>query len=759
MPHAKRYAHLFCSALAAFIILCLIALIPARPAFASALDTNYALSPTPAKTNSDMPVSIFVSGSHPAHEALFAHVSFELTQSSVSAQTSLTLKDSEGKVVSQKVIHERFSEDKELADYSIPLYGAELKAEDLAQGIDLKNQVNAPAVLKPGLYTLEVSISNAHKMSVDTYEQSFVIYVYDEVRVPLQTALVLTISMPPLVSPDETPLTDLIEHYEPIAQNLLDVLSELSVHKDARMTLSLPYVTAKDWTYLANLDPDHPSPLTESKQILYHELISDIKNNVDHGRLQLSWQGYSNPSLALMNDSQSNYLEHLQFNPASVFDSRPAVQSPGNLIYAPEKVDVSPESLKILERNEVPYALVHKSQLNFSEPFDNKLSALGYTEEALNLKLIVPSEEYEQAQATKPEALMFEESFKHYLNRDSYTDDGLIIEQHLGLDETTKDKAISTIKRGNNQGWIKFVSLSELVESMSAHKAEATVDSSHLPSTQYSSYFKDYKQANTLFHMYANMIDTHRKNNEKRKIDELSLNMIHAQSMSLVMLDTKTINYRHQLLNETKGYLEDLVASIKITTQNNQIKNASGSVPIQVVSHTPEILHFTLKAHGGPSLSVKEPEYYQNVKVSTLTGENYVSIPVAFTQSNVLEHTLYVDLYTGDFLVKEEAFAIDALRLDIILVLLLISLVFLILIKFMRRRLRQTHGTLPIHDEEIDSELGDIKAGLLEDLVVLKPDDPEALEFFDAPEESNSSLIDDEHIYYHGHQTKDDTKD
>ena len=728
--------------------------VSASKAHAEPLDTNnYALSEHAAQANSSMPVRVYVSGSHEKTNPLTARISFEPLEQSALVQTKLTLKDSSGKLVAYKSIKQINIKANEVPNYTVKMYGTTdgSKTDDLPPGANLEEDFLYPNSIEAGLYTLEVSIEVSHKHSIDTYKQSYYIYIYDESKKPLPAGYVVSLHMPSLLGVDKTPQMDLIEHYEPLAQNLLDVLSELSIHPNARMTLSIPYVNVQDWMYLANLDPKRPSPLTEAKQALYHELISDIRNNVEHGRLQIAWQGYSNPSLALMNESYNSYLEYLQFHPDKVHDERPKVEFKGSQLYAPTKADASHESLEILERNNVSYVVLDKSQIHALESLPPHMSSVVHVKSAPELKLIIPSETFYYDQHNKTEALLYEESFNFYLQQSSDVFEPLIIKNVLDLDRASADVIIATLKRGNSYGWISWQPLEELADHMTSYEAKATTDASHLPSSEYSSYFKTYKDTNEAFSMYANMVDTRRKNDKPRKLDELTLNMLYSQSKSLVMLDTSTVGYRHTLMSNTQEYLESLLSSIVVSTQKNQIKNATGSVPILVRSDSDEVLHLNLSAHGGPSLQVREQNRYTKVPISTLTGENYISIPIAFTQSNVPEHTLYIDLYAGNMLVKEQSFAIDALRLDIIVVLIAIMLVFFILIMLMRRRLREMHGTIAIHDEAIQEELPSIKAGLLEDLVVVKPDDPEALEFFDAPEESNSSLIDDEHIYYHGH--------
>ncbi|MDO5044016.1 MAG: hypothetical protein Q4E22_01785 [Coriobacteriia bacterium] len=602
------------------------------------------------------------------------------------------------------------------------------------------NILNKP---KPGFYSLELQIELTNKQAGRqqtkdniVYSSSHALYIYDDAQDPLASALVLEVEVPPLLGQNQMPNLDLIQDFEMLARQLSELIYHLNQSEEMKLTLSLPYVTLKDWTMLANLGKV-PSPLDLNQQLVYKNLIEQVHQAYESGKLDFAFLGYSNPPLALLYDQADEDFAALQINPQTFDDNRVALDFEGKPVYAAVQSDLSKETAALLKKNKINTILASASQLDYGGSGADFMSAKAQVDGLEGVTFLQSYPDLRADFLPSAPGSSYQKVFETYLKQACENDElaqraqenlpALIMRFNINGSKNDFIALKNIIMQAEALPWIRIESLDEVSSLMKEHPAKLTFTLDDFTSASNSQYYLLQEDALAKLNDFKSASSESTAN--KDLIRQYEADILQAQSRSFDKLGSIGHSKRLALLQNVTNGIHAIFASLTISTNFQQLKSAQGSVPIKVTSKEGYELNLLLRAQSNDTLEISKDEFIEGVAISTKAGANYTLVPIRVTKTNVPHHEVKVTILAGTTEVLSETIRFDTLRIDIILALVSIALVFIALIMYMRTQLRQSRVTLALPKNPQEHDIEDLASNLFEDRVMSEADDPESLKF------------------------------
>lgn len=607
---------------------------------------------------------------------------------------------------------------------------------------------------EPGVYRLKVRMTCDGKEGVKTFEQDMRFYCFDPKVKPLQSALVIRVSIPPLIRPDEPYDDDTISKFMPIAAELSTIMHELQRQEGTRLTLSVPLCTLKDWNQLAwspsvkdhpedvVQETDQPRPKARKEerkpyvdQAFYKDLLMVIKNNVDKGKLQVVYSGYDDPDLAIMSEAGALDMLTQSYEEGSIIDGRPLPDIKLAQGAVPSNLSLPNGTVDSLINAGVTWMITLPQGLTLTAEQKKTLSDVYKSKENPQMTIMKANPQTYDKLHGKNYLGLFDSIFSFHISPDVPAD-----HPYVGVFTLTGEKGEATsvmkaLRFSHNQPWSITVFASELARYNTGGQVTGITVDTKDPSPWAIAIRDAARDVNTLLYAAGEKLPEYH---------EANILLYMAQSSGWRLYKNEGTIKAAALAAKASEKARTLMDAIKVSSHPVKLSGKTGDIPVIIKNNNKVELKVIVKAHGNDSLKVTDPKFTEGVVAGTLAGENYISIPVKLTQSNNRDHILTVDLFAGDIPLSSTQVKVISSRMDLLVFLGIALAIFLVLLVMMRFRLNQagTTETIENSDESMSEIIEKLKQGTLHHSHMTDYDDPEGPVSKAGRSEKNLAMVD-----------------
>lgn len=585
------------------------------------------------------------------------------------------------------------------------------KLEKISMLTNIK--ADEPEKLNPGIYTLKIKTNIRSAGYTLSYQQQAKIYRFDAGKTALPVSLIARMSTVPLHNANDEFEDQIYQKFKGEFLQLHQLLEEIKAHPQEKLTLSIPLKSLEDIQELAQNENFYD-------QSLMADILNLLQNLSLNDNIHLVYSGYNDPDLSMFTSEslREEVRGHYQRPPKELGEQL------GMKIYqgvVARNLSLPHALIPEFAAAEVPWVVCLPSGL---DPLARNAysSELYHIHGAPHISVIKAYEKFLPSLQDDRLAELYERFLViHDLPEQEQSSRIFVGVYPLSQNEEELVGFIDCLRFSSQQNWMKPSSLDELT----ALESEKTLNGISLSEYNISPLAQELEEASSYVQaMKAAKLEQNEAYYNARK------QLILAQAGAWPELHENGLKQASQYAKNAQELAKSIFSNVSILGQDAHLSGKSGEVPFILKQEHEQKMGLSVTATGSPGLIVTDEKFAEGVHAGTAAGENYLSVPVKLVDNNLNQHSLTIKAYAGKQLVAQHTIVVEASRLDIIITLIALLIIFIVLLFILRYRLRhaglaRAFNNTQASNTKLNKVIEQIKREVYREAPSSKDDNPE----------------------------------